>query len=443
MINQQLYEDLFDKIFPLNRSITGPGFLNSLNILSKHMPLEVKSIKSGTTVYDWTVPYEWDVTDAYIITPNGNKICDFKKLNLHIVNFSCSVDKKIKYDELLRHLHYKKDLPDAVPYVTSYYKKDWGFCISYNDYLALPKQGDYHVFIDSKHTPGYLNYGELIIKSKYPSKREILISTYLCHPSMGNNELSGPLAILYIYNKIKREALRYNFRLIIIPETIGSLVFLQMNQNNLSNIHSGLVLTCLGGNQEKIRFKKTFESSSIIDIYFDYISRTEPNSYYTTSFYATDGSDERQYNSPGFRLPIGQAARTIYGQYEEYHTSFDNKEFMNLEVVMDSSEKISKLLINYDFLLVVFVRTNPYGEPFLSKYDLYPTKNSPYTRKYSNDNTMDSRKLLNNCLILLNEVDGKRTMVEILNKVLIPLTEAKHTLELLIDRKLINEVYDE
>lgn len=440
MTGYKKYEDLFDELFPLNRSITGSGILNSLSIMSKHIPIEIKSIKSGTKVYDWTVPDEWNVSKAYIITPNGDKICDLKKSNLHLVNFSCSVNTILNYDELIKHLHYTMDLPDAIPYVTSYYKKDWGFCISYNDFLALPKTGKYRVFIDSTHSSGFLNYGELLIESKYPSNKEILVTTYLCHPSMANNELSGPLAIVYLYNKIKHKALRNNIRLIIIPETIGSLVFLYMNKNNLSSIHSGIVLTCLGGNQDKIRFKKTFEASTIIDKFFDYISHTDSHSFYTTNFYATDGSDERQFNSPGFRLPIGQAARTIYGQYIEYHTSFDNKEFMNIEVVLDSSEKISNLLISFDFLSVVFVRTNPFGEPFLTKYNLYPSTNSPNTRKNSNNELIDSRKLLNNSLILLNEIDGKRNMVEILAKVLIPIAEAEQTLELLLDRKLISEV---
>ena len=163
MIDFTKYDKLFNELFPLNRSITGPGIRNSLRILQKYLPLEIKSIKTGTRVFDWTVPKEWHVNNAYIILPNGEKICEFEKSNLHLVNFSIPVNKKVSFDELLNHLHYNTDLPDAVPYVTSYYKENWGFCISYNQLLKLPKKGLYKVFIDSKHISGYLNYGEVFI----------------------------------------------------------------------------------------------------------------------------------------------------------------------------------------------------------------------------------------------------------------------------------------
>jgi len=413
--NKEL-DELFDKLYPLNRSITGNGIKKSFEIIKEYIPLEIKSIKTGEQIFDWTIPPEWNCHEGYIITPDGEKICDFKDNNLHVVNFSIPINKKLTYEELIMNLHYVETLPTAIPYVTSYYKRQWGFCITYNQLKKLPKKGQYKVYIKSEHSNGTLDYAELYLGATEHSKKEFLISTYLCHPSMANNELSGPLSLVYLYNQLVKRPRSINYRLIIVPETIGSLSFLHQNKDKLMNIDAGLVLTCLGGPQNLIRYQKTYFGNKKIDSFFEYMSSERPKEIYCSEFDPTDGSDERQFNSPGFRLPIGQIARTVYGQYVEYHTSLDNKEFMGIDTILDSSEKINDLLILYEQSAVIFKRIIPFGEPFLNKYDLYPSYNSPLAKELSNDSLSDKKESLNTSMILLSEFDGQKTLLEIIIK---------------------------
>lgn len=245
-----MYE-LACELFPIPRSITGQGFRDSLEILNKTLGggiLKFHSIKSGTKVFDWIVPDEWNVKEAYIITPEGEKICDFKKHNLHLLNYSEAIDQEIELEELQDHLYSIEEMPDAIPYVTSYYKRRWGFCLTHNERKKL-KKGKYKVYINAKHDEnGVLDYADFILPSTQNSKDEILISTYLCHPSMANNELSGPVVAIFLAKwLLSLKERKYNYRFVIIPETIGSIVYLSKHLEHLKkHVKAGFVLSCLG-----------------------------------------------------------------------------------------------------------------------------------------------------------------------------------------------------
>lgn len=248
-LGKEMHE-LAEKLFPICRSISGEGFRQSLHILDQVMGggfIRIHSIESGTKVYDWVVPPEWHIKDAYIITPSGEKICEFKKHNLHILNYSEAVDKEIELEELEEHLYSLSQMSDAIPYYTSYYKKRWGFCITHKERLKL-KKGKYKVFIDSLHDEnGVLNYADFIISVTRKTKEEILISSYLCHPSMANNELSGPIVATFLAKwLLGLKKRKYNYRFVFIPETIGSIIYIHQNLKALKNTKVGFVLSCIG-----------------------------------------------------------------------------------------------------------------------------------------------------------------------------------------------------
>ncbi len=244
------YEKLFDKLFPINRSITGKGYDISLKILKKKIPFKILKFRSGKKVFDWKIPKIWNVKEAYLISPNGKKIIDFKNNNLHLVGYSQKKIKELNLKQLKKNLFTNKNLPNAIPYVTSYYKKNWGFCISHKNYKKL-KKGNYKVNINTNFKTGHLKVGSYLIKGK--SKKEIIISSYLCHPSMANNELSGPLTLCALYEKIKNKRFNYSIRLLINPETIGMIAFIsKFKKHILSNVIGGCVLTCLGNDAPPI-----------------------------------------------------------------------------------------------------------------------------------------------------------------------------------------------
>ena len=313
---------LATKLWPINRSITGKGFMESLNILEKNglQGIEIFSLPSGAKVFDWTIPLEWNVEDAYLITPSGKKICDFKKNNLHLMGYSIPIKTKVTLDDLQGHLYSLTDQPNAIPYVTSYYAEKWGFCISENEREKL-EDGIYEVFIDTTLDRGFLHYGELFIQGN--TNQEVLISTYLCHPSMANNELSGPVvlsALAYWIRKLPNK--KYSYRFVVVPETIGSISFISRNLVNLKkNVIAGFNVTCVGDNRD-YSYLPSRNGNTLSD-------RVAKNvlTHFTegfTSYSWTDrGSDERQYCSPGVDLPIASIMRSKYGSYPEYHTSLD------------------------------------------------------------------------------------------------------------------------
>lgn len=409
-MNKSQLDSIFDQLFPINRSILGIGYRKSLRILQNHIPFNIIKFKSGEKVFDWNIPMEWLIREAYIISPEGKKIVDFKENNLHVINYSSSVKKTIKLQELKNHLYTQKNLENAIPYVTTYYKKNWGFSIPYKKYKKL-KKGNYSVLIDSEHLNGHLEVGEKIIRGR--RKDEILISTYLCHPSIANNELSGPLVMINLYEKIKKiKNLQFTYRFVVNPETIGSIAYISKKKEELkNNIIGGIILTCLGGPSENLSYKLSKNSHSVIDRLFKRRSNIRIREF--TPF---GGSDERQYNSPGININIGQIARTVYEEYPEYHTSLDNKYFMKIDKIIKSSNEIIKLIRDLESESF-YINLNPNCEPQLGKRNLYPNINSKLTREEkSNDYLIDGREFNRFSMILLNYSDGSYSLEELAAK---------------------------
>jgi aminopeptidase-like protein len=365
---------LAKELFPLNRSLSGDGVRKTLNILKReNKELKIHSIKSGTKVFDWEVPDEWNCKEAYIITPDGKKICDYNKNNLHLVQYSIPFEGEMSLEELNKHLYSLPHLPDAIPYVTSYYNRKWGFCISENERKKL-KKGKYKVVIKSELKKGVINYGDLIIPGK--SKKEIMFSTYICHPSMANNELSGPMLAIFLAKYLKKKNNYYTYRFIFAPETIGSLIYLSKYLNYLKeNVIAGFILTCVGDERNysylASRYANTLADKVALNILENEIKDFKKYSYLAR------GSDERQYCAPGIDLPVCSVMRTKYGEYPEYHTSLDNFNVVTakgLEGAYNLYIKMIEVLEN-NFKYKVTVL----GEPQLGKRGLYPTECTPTT----------------------------------------------------------------
>lgn len=390
---------LASKLWPLNRSLTGDGVRSTLSIIKEEIPdLNVFEVPSGTQVFDWTVPKEWRVNDAYIISPSGKKICDFRKNNLHLVGYSIPVRVKISLNELQNHLYSLPKQPEAIPYITSYYQERWGFCISHNERLNL-EDGEYEVCVDTNLFNGNLTYGEVLIKGQ--SSKEVFISTYICHPSMANNELSGICVATFLAKKLKcLSKLRYSYRIIFVPETIGSIVYLSKNIDYLKKeVIAGFNVSCVGDNRD-YSFLPSRNGSTLSDKIAKHILKyTCPT--YKVYEWKDRGSDERQYCAPGVDLPIASIMRTKYGMYEEYHTSLDD--LVNVvtadgldggyNVIWKAIEALEKNL--YPKILVLC-------EPQLGKRGLYPTLS---TKESSADVML--------MMDLITWSDGTRSLIEI------------------------------
>lgn len=422
--------NLAKKLYPINRSLTGQGFRDSLKIIDEELGggcLNVYEIKSGTKVYDWTVPDEWHINDAYIITPGGEKICDFKALNLHVLGYSEAIDKEVSLKELNEHLYSLEKLPDAVPYVTSYYQRRWGFCIKHSDRLKL-KDGIYKVFIDSKHDEnGVLNYADYVIKSSYDNKDEILISTYLCHPSLANDNLSGPCVATYLIKELlkikEQKGLKYNYRFVFIPETIGSIVYISKHLEHLQkNVKAGFVLTCLGDDMNYGLLSSPCENT-LADKVAYHVLHTKNNFY--KYGYANRGSDERQYCSPLVNLPVVGVCRSLYGRFNEYHTSLDNLDFIS-EKGLDSSFNVMLEIIKTLEINEIYISTT-FCEPQLGKRGLYRTLSDKIT----------GRPIIADVLAFTN---GKNDVIDISNKLNLKAYELENEINVLLEHNLIKKV---
>lgn len=368
--------NLAKELWPINRSITGDGVRKTLTILKRFIPdLIVFEIPTGTNVFDWTIPKEWKVNDAYIITPGGNKICSFKENNLHLVSYSIPIYKKLNLSQLQENLYSLPEQPTAIPYITSYYKEHWGFCISQEMRDSL-EDGEYEVFIDSELFNGSLTYGELLIKGN--TDKEIFISTYVCHPSMANNELSGPTVTTFIAKWLKnRTGNRFSYRFVFIPETIGSITYLSLNLDYLkSKVIAGFNISCIGDNRT-FSFLPSRYGNTISDIVSKHVLKHIYPSFITYDW-KDRGSDERQYCAPGIDLPIASIMRSKYGAYEEYHTSLDD---LNSVVTPDGLEggyKALKLVIEA-LEENIYPMVNVFCEPQLGKRGLYPTLSTKFS----------------------------------------------------------------
>ena len=396
-VGQWAYE-LCQTLFPICRSLTGAGVRESLEILRGHLPdLQVRSVPSGTQCFDWTVPPEWNIRDAYILDPTGKKIVDFKKSNLHVLGYSLPVDQEIELEELQQHLYSLPEQPDVIPYVTSYYTPRWGFCLSDNQRKSLP-EGRYRVVIDSQLEPGVLNYGELILPGK--TDKEVFLSTYVCHPSMANNELSGPAVTTCLARWLKSQTERnLTYRIVFVPETIGSIVYLSRHlQAMQQNIIAGFVVTCVGDNRA-YSYLPSRAGNSLADQVATHVLRRSQPDFRSYSF-LDRGSDERQYCSPGVDLPVCSIMRTKYAEYPEYHTSADDLQLISpagLQGAFDVYQKALRCLENNQRLKITVC-----GEPQLGKRGLYP-----------NTSTKETKGLVADMMNLLTYCDGRRTLLEI------------------------------
>lgn len=440
-MNYQQMDDLFDRLWPICRSITGPGISQSLKIMQDFIPITINEVPTGTEVFDWIVPQEWELERATLRTEDGEVILDTDISNIHVLNFSEPFSGVVTHQELEEHLYSNSSFPEAVPYVTSYYVPRWGLCISDKQRKSLRTDINYVVDIKTKKFDGCLRYGEYFLQGE--TTETILLTTYLCHPSLANNELSGPLALAAIYDKLKNQKNRkFSYRFVIIPETIGSISFLaQSLPKDLSDIAAGIVLTCLGGPSDKVSFKHSRKhwigQDSLIDSVIEKVCDNDGSLYESRKFTPTGGSDERQFCSPAINLPVVQAARTVYGQFDEYHTNLDNKDFMRIGSVVDSVEKIHLFLKIFELESSHLRSTVKGGEPMLGKRGLYPTFNSPLTRKMSDDGKFDGRDQLNLMLNVISLIDSKHRLSDIANKLDEPLSRVVHIIEELIEKGVI------
>jgi aminopeptidase-like protein len=433
-------ENLFDELFPLARSITGDGYRRSVDILSRYIPFEIGRVLSGTKVFDWTVPQEWVIEDAFLIGPSGNKILDFKKNNLELLNYSEPIDKIMELDQLNRNLHSIPERPDWIPYVTSYYKRTWGFCLADRQRQEL-KPGKYHAVIKSSFIDGAVEYGFSYLRGntsneRRPERKLILVSSYLCHPSLANNELSGPIVLAALYERIaKWENRRFDYLFVINPETIGSICFLHQHGKEIAkSLQAGLVLTCVGGPNEKLSYKKSRRGDSTLDKLF--LQLSQEGEVEIRDFDPSEGSDERQYCSSGFNLPVGQVAKTTYGTNPEYHTSADNKEFVALHEFLSTITKIENVLKIHEYLQPL-ERVQPYCEIQLGKRGLYPNINSPKTWEASSDSLIDSREQLRAISYMLSYADGKHDLVDMAKLTGIKMENLHKYIKILVNADLL------
>ena len=414
---------LVEKLFPINRSITGNGVRQTLKILSEQIPLKIQEVPTGTKVFDWTIPQEWNLRDAYIIDPQGNKIADFKKCNLHVVGYSVPIDRTLTLDELQEHLYSLPDQPDAIPYITSYYKERWGFCIAHNERLKL-KEGKYHVFIDSELKDGYLTYGEFILPGEI--NKEVFLSTYVCHPSMANNELSGPVVAAFIGKWLASQPRRYTYRIIFIPETIGSITYLSRHLQELKqNMIVGFNISCVGDERAYSYVASRYENTFADKVASNVLSFKHPD--FIKYSFLDRGSDERQYCSPGVDLPLVTLSRSKYGTYPEYHTSLDNLDFVTATGLRGGYELIKdciNIIENNRTYRVIC-----YGEPQLGRRGLYP-----------NLSTKKSNVSVKTMMDFIAYADGTNDMIDISNIIGKLVMEIVPIAERLLEAGLVEEV---
>lgn len=425
---KKYYQLAKNKLFPICRSITGNGTKKTLRIIKLNFPsMKIHKVKSGTKVFDWKVPPEWNIKNAYIEDKFKKKIIDFKNHNLHIVGYSVPTSKIVTKKNLLRNIHSLKEMPNAIPYITSYYKRYWGFCTTHKqkkDIIKKYKKTDkFKILIESEiNYKGNLNYGEILLKGS--SNEEILISTYICHPSMANNELSGPIVAMSLINFFKKKKLKKSIRFVFIPETIGSITYLSKNLNHLKkNIVAGYNLTCIGDEKNYgcmlTKYENTLADKCLLKAFKNLSIR--PKIYPFTE----NGSDERQYNSHGIDLPVASIFRSKYGTFKEYHTSLDNFKFVTLKGV-NGGFKIAKEAIKL-IQNTTIPKTLVLCEPQMGKRGLYPSLSKSTNRKYTK-----------NIMNFLQYSNGKNDLEDISKKINCNFNETKNIYKVLRQKKIIN-----
>jgi aminopeptidase-like protein len=422
-IGFKMYQLIAD-LYPICRSITGNGFRESLALLGRQIPLERHEIPTGTRVFDWTIPKEWNIRDAWVKDSHGKKVIDFQLSNLHLVNYSLPIHRIMSLTELKEHLFSLPDKPDCVPYRTSYYREDWGFCLTYNSLVEL-EEGDYEVLIDSTLEPGHLTYGELLLPGR--CEDEVLISCHCCHPSLCNDNLSGMALATFLAKHLSGQSLRYTYRFLFVPGTIGSISWLCQNEQRTKNIKHGLVVACVG-DRGRVTYKRSRKGNAEIDRAVLHLLK-HSHEEYNVKDYSPYGYDERQYCSPGFDLAVGSLTRTPYGEYPEYHTSADNLEFVRPEALADS---FSKYLAVIEILEhnKKFRNTNPKCEPQLGKRGIYGIIGGK----------KDIERLEMALLWVLNLSDNHHTLLDIAERADMDFTTIKSAADTLLEHGLLAEI---
>jgi len=422
LLAQEAHE-LVARLYPICRSITGEGVRQTLQIVREIIPLTVHEIPTGTPIFDWTVPREWNIREASIRNSAGEKIIDFRDCNLHVVNYSAPVKARVPLKTLKEHAFTLPNHPHWIPYRTSYYKEDWGFCLSDAQLQSLP-EGDYDVLIDSAFKDGHLTYGEYVVNGS--TEEEVLISTHVCHPSLANDNLAGIAASALMARTLGQMSLKYSYRFLFIPATVGSITWLSRNESRASRVRHGLVLACFGDGG-KVNYKKSRRARAEIDRAVIKVLEDAGEPYEALDF-SPYGYDERQFCSPGFDLPVGCFMRTPHGQFPEYHTSADNLDFVRPEFIGDSIKKcmsVFELLEHNE----TYLNLNPKCEPQLGRRGLYSAIGGHTDGKI--------RELA--MLWVLNLSDGTNSLLDIAERADLPFSLIHDAARSLRDHDLLKE----
>jgi aminopeptidase-like protein len=420
-----MYRDVRE-LYPLCRSITGNGVRKTLGHLQRYLPLTLHEVPTGTEVLDWTVPKEWNISDAYVKDSAGRRVIDFQQSNLHVVNYSIPVKARMSLQDLKGHLFTLPERPDWIPYRTSYYKETWGFCLSHQEFLAL-RDDLYEVCIEATLEPGHLTYGECYLPGE--TADEVLISCHVCHPALCNDNLSGAVVAAYLGRHLAGVARRRSYRLLFIPGTIGSITWLARNEAAVARIKHGLVLACLG-DLGSFHYKKSRRGTADIDRVVAHVltHRGERNEILEFSPY---GYDERQYCSPGFDLPVGCLMRTPYGRFPEYHTSADNPDLVRPDMLADSLAACRSIVDVLEHNRA-YVNLNPKGEPQLGRRGLYRTMGG-FAQGGVDELVM---------LWVLNLSDGRHTLLDIAERSGYPFGAVRTAADALRTHHLLGEQAD-
>ena len=412
---------LVSELYPICRSITGDGVRRTLDILRTHVPLDVREVPSGTPVFDWTVPKEWNVREAYVRAPDGRRVIDFERSNLHLVGYSAPVRERMSLARLREHLFSRPDFPEVIPYRTSYYRETWGFCLPHHDLETLP-DGDYDVVVDSTLEPGHLTYGEYFVPGAEDD--EVLLSCHVCHPSLCNDNLSGIALATLLAGFVAGQPRRYSYRFLFIPGTIGSITWLARNEDRVSRIKHGLVITGVG-DPGPFTYKRSRRGNAEIDQAAAHVLR-HGGAPHTVVDFSPYGYDERQYCSPGFDLSVGCFMRTPHGEYREYHTSADDLSFVT-PTALGESFRTCQTIVEVLEGNLTYVNQNPKCEPQLGKRGLY--------RSLGGGLDSASREMA--MLWVLNLSDGRHALLDIADRAGLPFSAVREAAAALTDHGLL------
>jgi len=414
---------LMQELYPVCRSITGDGVRRTLEAISARVPLEITEVPSGTQVFDWEVPREWNVREAWIEDPAGRRVVDLRNHTLHLVSYSVPVRQKMPLADLRRHLHSLPQHPEWIPYRTSYYREDWGFCLAHRVLESLP-DGTYSVNIDSSLAAGHLTYGECVIPGR--SSDEILIFTHVCHPSLCNDNLTGIAIATALATQLQGTRPSLTFRFVFAPGTIGSITWLARNEHNVGRVRHGLVLGLLG-DRGPLTYKRSRRENADIDRIAGYVLPSVSPEARLIDF-SPYGYDERQLCSPGFNLPVGRLTRTPNGEYAEYHSSADDFSILSEDAVAESLRASAAILTVADGN-ETYVNLNPKCEPRLGKRGLFRSTGGTEPGEFEHA-----------LLWVLNQSDGSRSLLEIAQRSRLRFETIRRSADALVSAGLLGAV---